>query len=172
MTCDESMEDSKSLDKKLRKRIAHRTWAAKNREKLKRYHKLWRANCKQQLREKGRSAASQYYIRKKDKLLDILGRKCIECGFSDLRALQIDHINGRGLEDARLFGGAPGMYIYYLMRPELAKQRLQILCANCNWIKRFEKREHLVNQKRLPIKPSKNGRYLRVRAITIDDFLT
>ena len=36
------------------------------------------------------------------------------------------------------------VYIYYnfiLRDPEAAKQKFQLLCANCNWIKRYEANE-------------------------------
>ena len=79
------------------------------------------------------------------KLLTILNpkQKCIRCGFTDIRALQIDHKNGRGTEEYK--GNkmnVMGMYRFYLKNIELAKQNLQVLCANCNWIKKSELREH------------------------------
>jgi hypothetical protein len=75
------------------------------------------------------------------KLLCILGTKCVQCGFEDLRALQIDHINGGGRQD-RLKISSGQFYRFYINNPELAKEKLQILCANCNQIKRIEKREN------------------------------
>src|SRR5215472_10179014 len=35
----------------------------------------------------------------KDKLLSKFGAKCATCGFSDVRALQLDHVNGDGWEE-------------------------------------------------------------------------
>ena len=75
------------------------------------------------------------------KLLLLLGDKCVRCGFSDVRALQIDHINGGGKQEMKKFGTNIVMYQYYVKNPEEAKQKLQILCANCNWIKRYENQE-------------------------------
>ena len=33
------------------------------------------------------------------------------------------------------------MYQSYIDNPDLARKRLQILCANCNWIKKAERNE-------------------------------
>jgi hypothetical protein len=74
-----------------------------------------------------------------EKLLDLLGNKCVKCGFIDSRALQIDHIHGGGHKE--LSKGNESMYRNYLKNPDLAKSELQVLCANCNQIKRAEQRE-------------------------------
>lgn len=83
-------------------------------------------------------------------LVELLGSKCVVCKNDDPRVLQIDHIDGHGLQDRKRFttserAGTP-MYRYYLDHPEEAKQKLQLLCANCNWIKRYEKGETKVRK--------------------------
>jgi len=82
----------------------------------------------------------RYIIRQK--LIDILGDKCIQCGISDPRVLQIDHINGGGTKEVRHFKNGVNMYMFYINDPSIARTKLQILCANCNWIKRHENKEH------------------------------
>ena len=69
-----------------------------------------------------------------------LGNRCIQCGFRDWRALQIDHINGKGRKECRELG-ADGIQrkILSMKNPET---EYQCLCANCNWIKRYENGEH------------------------------
>jgi hypothetical protein len=72
-----------------------------------------------------------------------LGNKCVRCGFSDIRALQIDHIRSNGAEERAAMGG----HWTYKIARVYAKiingcEDYQILCANCNWIKRAEKREY------------------------------
>lgn len=80
---------------------------------------------------------SEPYRRLRIKALEMLGNKCIKCGFSDVRALQIDHINGGGW-DAR----KKGITGYKLCGDVLKNPSLyQCLCANCNWIKRYENHE-------------------------------
>lgn len=70
-------------------------------------------------------------------VLGLLGCKCKICGFSDYRALQIDHVDGGGCKEKRV--GNKNKYYYN----ELLKgsKKYQLLCANCNWIKRFENNE-------------------------------
>ena len=68
----------------------------------------------------------------------LLGEKCSRCGFDDIRALQIDHINAGGSQEFKKLGQG-GVYRKVLTSPE----DYQCLCANCNWIKRSEERgEH------------------------------
>lgn len=73
-----------------------------------------------------------YYRAIKQELFNILGNKCVRCGFSDPRALQIDHIEGGGNKEHRERKGPRNMYQFYRRNPDMAQQRLQILCANCN----------------------------------------
>ena len=62
-----------------------------------------------------------------------LGDKC-SCGFSDHRALQIDHRYGDGASERKKLGTSSRFYRHVLANPK----RYQLLCANCNWIKRYE----------------------------------
>jgi hypothetical protein len=78
--------------------------------------------------------------------LAALGGRCASCGFDDHRALQFDHINGGG--SARRASGER------MSTPMLKKivngeyhDELQILCANCNWIKVAEKAERFGKRK-------------------------
>ena len=74
------------------------------------------------------------------RVMMFLGGKCERCGFNDYRALQFDHINGDGAKQRREFGGrnSGAMARYIIQHPS----EFQVLCANCNWIKRAEKNEH------------------------------
>lgn len=103
-------------------KLAHRKWYADNREKQVLL-----------LREK--------YGSLRKKATDKLGGKCCHCGFSDWRALQIDHVQGNGNKEKRSIGQWK-MYkkILELEPTELFKE-YQLLCANCNWIKKFENHE-------------------------------
>src|SRR3990167_1976631 len=87
-------------------------------------------------------------------LIKLMGGKCCKCGFSDIRALQIDHVNSDGyLERAywKKIGGYSSEY--YLNNVEKSFNNnegiYQLLCANCNWIKRAENLEcaRRINQK-------------------------
>lgn len=65
---------------------------------------------------------------------------CKRCGFSDIRALTIDHINGGGRKD-RERTGAGTTFVYWLHKHKFP-EGYQILCMNCNFIKRHENEEH------------------------------
>jgi hypothetical protein len=73
----------------------------------------------------------------RSEVLKLLGNRCVRCSFSDERALQIDHINGGGLREYRE-NGSWGVYKSVLNH----KNQYQLLCANCNWIKRSEENEN------------------------------
>ena len=69
-----------------------------------------------------------------------LGGKCARCGFSNPAALQIDHVHGNGNAQNRHLG-----YTTRLRRTLKSvltgEGNYQLLCANCNWIKRAENGE-------------------------------
>lgn len=76
-------------------------------------------------------------------ILEKLGNKCVRCSFSDIRALQIDHINGGGKKEILAFKGNFRNY-YKNIRKNVKSgdlKKYQLLCANCNWIKRYENKE-------------------------------
>jgi hypothetical protein len=82
----------------------------------------------------------RYMHNKRKAAIDLLGGKCARCGFSDIRALQIDHINGDGYKER---GGRKGTNSHRIYNNILSgAQGYQCLCANCNWIKRDEEGEH------------------------------
>lgn len=125
----------------------HEEYRNRNKERIKEYDKQYREKNKQRLAQLQR----EYYqnnpnkavehskkVREKvrDQVFDILGtRKCIKCGFSDIRALQFDHINGDG-------GKLGYRLTFYRDNPEFTKKTLQVLCANCNFIKRHFRGEY------------------------------
>ena len=83
--------------------------------------------------------ALKSYLNRKLLAIEILGSKCVRCGFSDHRALQIDHINGNGAAERNRKNG-PNK-IYQRVRKGNTTG-LQLLCANCNWIKKWENGEN------------------------------
>lgn len=69
-----------------------------------------------------------------------LGGKCVSCGIADIRVLQIDHVNGGGSKERK--GVGPRTHLQRVLRSIANGERhYQLLCANCNWIKRHENRE-------------------------------
>ena len=85
-----------------------------------------------------------YSAEDRKKVVQLLGGRCQspDCkwvnedgsrGCADVRCLQVDHRHGGGNEHRRKAGGT--MYSQMLRDPDL-KEKYQLLCANCNWIKR------------------------------------
>ncbi len=79
-------------------------------------------------------------IERKIALFALLGGCCKHCGFADHRALQIDHVNGGGCKDRN---GVKSQQHYrrVLKSVRAGEGKFQLLCANCNWIKRWERGE-------------------------------
>jgi len=108
--------------------------------------RLLEKNKRYRMSQKGRDTRNMVARRKlkenKSKLMIILGGKiCKKCGYNkDERALQIDHINGGGVKERRK-GYTYQVFKKYVDDPELARKTLQVLCANCNQIKKFENKE-------------------------------
>lgn len=74
------------------------------------------------------------------RVLAALGGKCIKCGFDDVRALQIDHVNGGGNREHE---NLPRYSFLKKVEKSIqdGESLYQCLCANCNWIKKFERKE-------------------------------
>ena len=75
---------------------------------------------------------------------DKLGHVCCRCGFDDKRALQIDHVFGGGNQEHSKIKNNCAFLRKVL---EDLNGEYQILCANCNWIKRYERTEVVKNYK-------------------------
>lgn len=77
------------------------------------------------------------YARKwRVRVIMFLGGKRERCGNNDSRVLQVDHVNGGGNKERQALhsNNASTMAKRILNFPE----NYQLLCANCNWIKRWE----------------------------------
>jgi len=65
--------------------------------------------------------------------------RCAHCGFKDIRALSIDHINGGGTAHRRSLGSSEKFY--YWLKKNNFPDGFQVLCMNCQWIKRHNNSE-------------------------------
>ena len=108
----------------------------RNREYMKEYYRIHKSHILAIRKDHGR-----YYRRQRDKILELLGNKCIRCGMTDKRCLQIDHINGHGAEEQRRIGYGMKYLRHIFESIQSGKKEYQLLCANCNWIKRHERKE-------------------------------
>jgi hypothetical protein len=73
------------------------------------------------------------------RVLLYLGNKCAHCGIEDPRVLQIDHVKGGGCKEAAK--GMTGSKLYKDVFIREPGEKYQLLCANCNWVKRYENKE-------------------------------
>ena len=87
--------------------------------------------------EDKRAGEKRYRLKLRRQALAILGGKCCRCGFDDYRALQVDHINGGGRAEQEIRGNGG---IYRKIR-DGETEEYQLLCSNCNWIKKYERNE-------------------------------
>jgi hypothetical protein len=108
--------------------------------------KQYNANYRIKNREYFASYAKRTYHETRLKLMQLLGDCCKWCGHPDERVLEFDHINDDGADDRKKFSGARSMLDYYVKNHEEAKERLQLLCRNCNWLKRKGFQDHFSSQ--------------------------
>lgn len=107
------------------------------RDRKREYARLYREANRLKIR-----ASKRAYRRKlKADVLAHYGKVCARCGFSDMRALQIDHINDDGAMQRKSLGGKQmsGWRFYEYLKLKNYPTGYQTLCANCNNIKQWDK---------------------------------
>ncbi len=117
-----------------------RTWRKNNPEKEKEYRKRHYEKYKDYCLVLGREG----YRERKVEVLTHYGNgvcACVKCGFDDIRALSIDHIDGGGLEHRRSLGITSGGNFYLWLKRNVFPTGYQTLCMNCQYIKRSENKE-------------------------------
>ncbi len=135
----------------------HRRYYIANREKSLAQSKAWRQNNLEKDNQNKRNRERKA----REEALVALGGKCVRCGFNDPRALQFDHINGDGYLEEHYKNHSTKQY--YRLVAKNPDNMYQILCANCNWIKRFENNEH---GQRIKGEPSQRPRKRRGKVVT------
>lgn len=121
------------------KRESDKKWRSENIEKVREIHRKHYLKR----REKAIETSKKVYVTDRDRIFEILGKKCVRCGFDDRRALQIDHVGGGGNIERRYLTSRGSNYLKFVLEDitENQDKNYQILCANCNWIKRAENKE-------------------------------
>ncbi len=118
-----------------------RQWRSDNPERYRFVKKRHYEANKPRIIEKQVSYLSGARYKARQAVLDKFGRVCNKCGFTDERALQIDHVHGGGRAERN--GKRQTTTVMAFLRRVLADRdgEFQLLCANCNWIKRDENNE-------------------------------
>ena len=93
-------------------------------------------------REYQRNWKRIFYQKRRLDIIKRLGGKCIKCGNTDERVLQIDHIEPC-LKSDPAYGGSN--LINAIATGKTDMKKFQLLCANCHMIKSFEDRKKFNN---------------------------
>lgn len=119
-------------------------WAKNNPDARKEIDRRWKRNNKEKIKIK----VDEFKKKVRWEVIDLLGGKCsnpncpIPYEKMDKRALQIDHINGGGNKERKnLRTYQLEKIILKRIKSGLEVKDYQLLCAYCNWVKRYEKRE-------------------------------
>jgi hypothetical protein len=110
-----------------------RSWTKYKEQRIKR-HKKWEENNK----EYRRKFVNDKYRKNKDIVIEAYGGRCQKCGYSDKRALCVDHVNGNGRKQRKKM--SPAGILLYIIKANFPPQ-YQVLCSNCNVIKMYESKE-------------------------------
>ena len=138
---DHKREYNRQYREKNREKVRawHRAWAETHRDARNAAHKASRLARIDIIRERERITSFTRRKKVRDEALEHLGNRCVRCGFTDWRALQIDHVNGSGTKQhahKKSFS-----WFYKEVIASVPGEIYQLLCANCNQIKRYEKGE-------------------------------
>lgn len=98
-------------------------------------------NQKPNVKEMKRVGERKRRVENRVRLINLLGGMCNRCGMMDYRVLQLDHIKGGGTQHRKQFANNEQMVRHYVNNIVEAFKTFQILCANCNFIKRYENNE-------------------------------
>ena len=148
-----------SPERKAKASAEGKEYRAKNPEKMRKLWSDWKKNnpernCEHSKRSYRRMKAkdpigfnkkhSDHRRSKRPVVLWFLGSFCVKCGQSDASVLHVDHIAG-GAHKLRKAGKlnerTTANYNLIAKHPGRARRELQLLCANCNWVKRWESKE-------------------------------
>ena len=125
-----------------------RNWIKSNPDKVKEYRKrsknkylndkeyrdsvtIKRKQCRKKNQLKLKNEVLSYYSKNK-------APECIVCGFNDIRALSIDHMENNGANHRRELGNKTlsGYHFYRWLKKNNFPLGYQCLCMNCQWEKR------------------------------------
>ncbi len=116
-----------------------------HKEEIKAQTAAYQKTLPPQQREKRNQSHTQWCRSLRTRAFALLGDKCAwreGCDWTDPRALQIDHKHGGGGRELRKLGGTYAVCRKIIALGSEARRDYQLLCANHNWIKRYENKEH------------------------------
>ena len=121
------------------------------REARSKAHRIYYENNRQRIIEKQRQYRLDhpfhfvnYRVKLKEDVIRHYGNgslACVKCGYTNIMALTIDHISGKGAEHRKELSGKNGIDFYVWLRKHNYPEGYQTLCMNCQFIKRVENKE-------------------------------
>ena len=100
------------------------------------HESMWNQAWRKSHPEQWNKIFREYRYRIKHTAFLALGGKCVECGNTDMRVFQINHVNGGGSKEYRSRGVEP------VYRDIILKNRrtdVNLMCANCNLIYEYKR---------------------------------
>lgn len=102
-------------------------WLVANQDKVK--------ECNKRYAERRRTLRKKSMAKLREQVIQGYGGKCTCCGEKQIKFLALDHINNDGNEHRKEIGST-GIY-FWARRNGYPKDKLQVLCHNCNMAKAF-----------------------------------
>ena len=119
-------------------------WRLANLDRLRAYQAKYRATHREEIRGYQQAYTKRYPDRFKTKmegrlskqrgyLMLLLSRGCLECGMSDVRVLQFDHVPERGTKKFKVTADVYKPWKTFLEEVE----KCDVVCANCHAIRTY-----------------------------------
>lgn len=121
-------------------RAAYARWYERNKEAARKKKRAVMKRLRDENPEKYKEQSRKAKAKEKLKLFLMYGNRCQLCGFSDMRALSLDHKNNNGNDERKLLGERG---VYRRAKTTYMPEEYQILCMNCQFIKRSEHEGHI-----------------------------
>jgi len=121
------------FNKDKNKKDGHCNWCKTcNKENMKSYYK----SNKEKVKYENYQNKKKYRVEKKEKLLDYLrNNSCIDCGNSDIRVLEFDHVRGeKKMDVTKMVSSA---YSWDKIQEEIDK--CEVVCSNCHKIRTYSR---------------------------------
>ena len=133
------------ITNKLKRNAYSKEYRETHREAIRNNEKRYLTKYKKEHPEEFKAKAKAYLLKIKTEVMKHYGNgeaACLRCGYNDIRALNIDHVNGGGKNDRKSHKRHGGYSFYLKLRKLGYPSGYQTLCANCNLIKKIENNEY------------------------------
>ena len=116
---------------------SYKKWYEKNKEAARKSKRENMRRYRAESPEKYNAQSVAAKKRERERLYEMYGHVCAMCWFEDKRALTLDHKNNNGNEERAELGERG---VYRKAKAAHRPDEYQILCMNCQFIKRTEDR--------------------------------